>query len=479
MEFDAVVVGSGPNGLAAAIEIVRSGYSVCVLEAHSTVGGGARSAELTLSGFLHDVCSAVHPLAIASPFFRRLPLSKHGLEWVHSPACLAHPFDDGNAAVLYRSILDTAATLDSDAGAYQKQFTHFVNNAEKLVPEILAPLIHMPRHPLLMMQFGMKAILSAQKYCDRFFKGGLAKGLFTGIAAHSSMPLDSPPTAAFGLLLGVLGHAGGWPIAKGGSQKLSDALASYFTSLGGKIALGVDVKTLRDIPASRAVLFDLTPRQILKLVFDRIPPSYRFELHKYRYGAGVFKVDWALSAPIPWKSKECSKAATIHIGGPAEEIRAAQRMVAHGRYAERPFVLLAQPSVFDATRAPGGKHTAWAYCHVPNNSKVDMTERIEAQVERFAPGFRDRILARHSISACDFETYNANYVGGDISGGVQSLLQIVARPSLRLTPYIIPANGLFICSSSTPPGGGVHGMCGFHAARAALSTALQARSGNR
>ena len=470
MEFDAVIVGSGPNGLAAAIEIARAGHSVCVLESRDTIGGGARTAELTAPGFLHDVCSAVHPLGIASPFFKTLPLAEYGLEWIHSPACLAHPFDDGSAAVLFRSIRQTCTTLGKDAGAYEKLFSPFVRHAMTLLPEILAPPIHLPRHPFLWMQFGMNAIQSAQGFGQRQFQGSRARGLFAGIAAHSNMPLDGSPTAAFGLLLGILGHADGWPIVKGGSQQLSDALASYLRSLGGRIVTGTPVKSLRELPTSYAVIFDLTPRQILHLAFDVLPPRYRWELQKYRYGAGVCKVDWALSSPIPWKSRECLQAATVHVGGSAEEIAEGERIVGKGRHPERPFVLLAQQSLFDETRAPAGKHPAWGYCHVPNNSKMNMTSRIESQIERFAPGFRDCILARHTITAPEFETYNANYVGGDMTGGLQNILQIIARPSLRVTPYSIPVEGLFICSSSTPPGGGVHGMCGYHAARAALTS---------
>jgi phytoene dehydrogenase-like protein len=470
MEFDAVIVGAGPNGLAAAIEIARAGHSVCVLESRETIGGGARTAELTLPGFLHDVCSAVHPLGIASPFFKTLPLAEHGLKWVHPPACLAHPFDEVPAAILRRSIRDTCATLERDALAYEKLFSPLVRNAEKLLPEILGPPLHLPRHPFVLMRFGIHAIRSAQGFADRQFQGNRARGLFAGIAAHSNMPLDASPTAAFGLLLGLLAHVGGWPIVKGGSQKLSDALASYLTSLKGRIVTGTHVKSLREVPESRALIFDLTPRQILKLAFDKLPPRYRWELQKYQYGPGVFKVDWALSSPIPWKAPECLQAATVHIGASAEEIIEGESIVAKGRCPERPFVLLAQQSLFDETRAPQGQHTAWAYCHVPSNSKIDMTDRIESQVERFAPGFRDCILARHIMTATELESYNPNYIGGDITGGLQNLLQVIGRPSLRVTPYSMPVKGWFICSSSTPPGGGVHGMCGYHAARAALST---------
>jgi phytoene dehydrogenase-like protein len=468
MQFDAVVVGAGPNGLAAAIEIARAGRSVCVVEARDTVGGGARTAELTLPGFLHDVCSAVHPLGAASPFFKTLPLGEHGLEWIHSPACVAHPFDTGHTAVLYPSIPDTCRTLSVDGTAYEKQFSYFAQHAAALLPEVLAPPIHRPRHPFLLLRFGLRAVLPAKRFINRF-KGRQARALFTGIAGHSSMPLHASPTAAFGILLGMLGHAGGWPIVKGGSQRLADALASYFTSLGGEIITGRPARSLNDLPSARTMVFDLTPKQILRLAFDRLPPSYRWELQKFRYGPGVFKVDWALSSPIPWQSHECMQAATLHLGGTAEEIIEGEHIVSVGRAPERPFVLLSQPSLFDPTRAPEGKHTAWAYCHVPNNSTVDMTQRIESQVERFAPGFRDCILERHTMTAQELEAYNPNYIGGDITGGLQSLLQIIARPSLRIVPYSTPDKSIFICSSSTPPGGGVHGMCGFHAARAVLS----------
>jgi phytoene dehydrogenase-like protein len=468
MDFDAVVVGSGPNGLAAAIEMARAGWSVCVFEARDTVGGGARSAELTQPGFVHDVCSAIHPMAFASPFFNSLPLSKHGLEWIHPPAPLGHPFDDGTAAVLERSLERTSDALGPDARAYTKVFAPLVRDAAELIPEILAPLVRVPRHPLMMLRFGIQAIQSAQKFSERHFKGEGARALFAGIAAHANMPLDLSPTAAAGLLLGMLGHVGGWPLPKGGSQKISDALASYFTSLKGRIVTGTPISSTRELPSARVILVDITPQQLLRFAGDEFPPSYRWELQKYQYGPGVFKVDWALNSPIPWRAKECRRAGTLHIGGSMDEIAAGEQAVARGQCAERPLVLLAQQSLFDPSRAPEGKHSAWAYCHLPRGSKVDMTERIESQVERFAPGFRDCILSRHTMSPADFESYNPNYIGGDISGGLQNLLQIVARPSLRISPYSTPIKNLFICSSSTPPGGGVHGMCGYHAARAVL-----------
>jgi phytoene dehydrogenase-like protein len=468
MDFDAVVVGSGPNGLAAAIEMARAGWSVCVFEARDTIGGGARSAELTEPGFVHDVCSAIHPLAFASPFFNSLPLLQYGLEWVHPPAALAHPLDDGTAAVLESSLERTSAGLGPDARAYTKMFAPLVRHSAQLIPEILAPPIHIPRHPLIMLGFGIKAIQSAHKLAERHFTGERARALFAGIAAHGNMPLNLPPTAAAGLLLGMLGHAGGWPLAKGGSQKISDALASYFTSLQGRIVTGTPISSSRELPSARAILVDITPQQLLRFAGDELPAMYRWELQKYQYGPGVFKVDWALNTPIPWRAKECLGAGTVHIGGSMEEIAEAEEAVARGRCPERPFILLAQQSLFDPSRVPPGKQSAWAYCHVPRGSNVDMTKRIESQVERFAPGFRDCIRSRHTMSPADLEGYNPNYIGGDISGGVLNFLQIVARPSLRIDPYSTPIKNLFICSSSTPPVGGVHGMCGYYAARAVL-----------
>ena len=445
------------------------------MESRDTIGGGTRTAELTLPGFLHDVCSAIHPFGFASPFFRTLPLAKHGLEWIHPPACLAHPFDHSAPALLYRSLALTCAALGPDAHAYERLFTPFVQNAEKLLPEVLGPPIHVPRHPWLMMRFGIQSLRSATACINKHFQDKTARALFAGMAGHSNMPLEARPTAAFGLMLGTLAHVGGWPFVKGGSQKLADALASYFISLGGRVVTGTHVKSLKELPTSKAVVFDLSPRQILQLMFDQLPPSYRWELRKFRHGPGVFKVDWALSSPIPWKMQQCLKAATVHVGGSAEEIAESEHIVANGRCPEKPFVLLAQQSLFDDSRAPQGQHTAWGYCHVPANSKIDMTERMELQIERFAPGFRDCILARHTMTAMDFEKYNPNYVGGDITGGSQNLLQVVARPSLRVSPYTMPVKGVFICSASTPPGGGVHGMCGYHAARAVLSTILYNR----
>ncbi|HEY2384820.1 MAG TPA: NAD(P)/FAD-dependent oxidoreductase [Terriglobia bacterium] len=472
MEFEAVVVGSGPNGLAAAIEVARAGHSVCVLEARDTIGGGARSAEFTLNGFIHDVCSAIYPMAFASPFFNSLPLAKYGLEWIHPAAALAHTFDDGTAAVLEKSVERTAAALGGDARAYTRCFAPLAEHSDELMPELLSPLIRIPRHPFLMASFGIQGIQAASGFARRQFRGVRAQALFGGIAAHSNMPLDAALTATFGLILGMLGHAGGWPIVKGGAQRLSEALGAHLQSLGGRIFTGRRVKSFHDLPPAKAVFFDLAPREILAITGNRFSPSYRKQLESFRHGPGVFKVDWALSGHVPWKAPECLRAGTVHIGGTLEEISISEKAAAEGRIAERPFVLFAQQTLFDPSRAPAGQHTAWGYCHVPNGSTADMTGRIEAQIERFAPGFRDCIIGRHTISATDYEAYNPNLIGGDISGGLMNIRQVLARPTLRRFPYRTPVPGLFICSSSTPPGGAVHGMCGYHAARAALSGIL-------
>jgi phytoene dehydrogenase-like protein len=472
---DAVVVGAGPNGLAAAIEMACAGLSVRVLEAADTVGGGARSAELTLPGFVHDVCSAIHPLGIASPFFRSLPLADHGLEWVEPPAALAHPFDDGGAALLARSPDAAMPTLGEDDERWRRLFAPLVRDPESLLDEILAPL-HVPAHPLTLARFGLRALLPATTVARRSFRGARARGLFAGLAAHSMLPLERPPSAAFALMLGLLGHAVGWPFPLGGSQALSDALASYLRSLGGEIETGRRVESLAELGETRLVVLDVTPRGLLELAGDRLPDRYRRRLERYRYGPGVFKLDWALAGPIPWRADECSRAATVHLGATLEEIAASEAAPAQNRSAERPYVLLAQQSLFDPTRAPAGRHTAWAYCHVPNGSSVDMTEQVESQVERFAPGFRERILARSALGPADLERSNPNYVGGDINGGLADLRQLLTRPVARWSPYSTPLPGVFLCSASTPPGGGVHGMCGFHAARAALRSIQSRRS---
>jgi len=464
---DAIVVGSGPNGLAAAIELARNGRRVLVVEGAETVGGGTRTAALTLPGFLHDVCSAVHPMAVASPFFKSMPLAEHGLEWVHPDLPLAHPFDDGTAAVLDRSVEATAWTMGPDAEAYRRLMRPLVARAEGLFADLLGPF-RIPRRPLGALRFGLNAIRSGKGLTDAWFRAPAARALIAGLAAHAVLPLEQSPGAAITLMLGLAGHAVGWPFPRGGSQRIADALASYFHSLGGEIFTGVRITSVDELPAARAILFDVTPRQVLALAGHRLPKRYRRALARYRYGPGVFKLDWALSGPIPWRSQDCRRAGTVHIGGTLEEIAAAEGAVFRGEHPERPFVLLAQPSRFDPTRAPAGQHTAWGYCHVPNGSTVDMTERIEAQIERFAPGFRDLILARHAMNTVAMERYNSNYVGGDITGGVADWRQLFTRPVLGLNVYATPARGLYLCSSSTPPGGGVHGMCGYFAARSAL-----------
>jgi phytoene dehydrogenase-like protein len=464
---DAVVVGSGPNGLAAAITLAQAGCTVTVLEAKASIGGGMRSAELTLPGFSHDICSAIHPLGVGSPFFRSLPLANYGLEWIDPPAPLAHPLGE-SAVMLEQSIAATGATLGPDATAYRKLMAPLAAAWDGLAQDLLGPFPFPPRHPLVLARFGLSAIRSARGLAESRFSGTRARALFAGLAAHSIMPLEKPPTASFGLVLGLLGHAVGWPLPKGGSQRIADALAAYFYSLGGKIVTNHPVESLDALLPARAVLLDLGPRQFLALAGHRLPPGYRRQLEGYRYGPGVFKVDWALDGPVPWRATACLRAGTVHVGGTLEEIAASERAMWHGPPAEKPFVLVAQQSLFDPTRAPAGRQTLWAYSHVPHGSTVDMTDRIEAQIERFAPGFRERILARHVMSPAHFEQYNPNYIGGDISGGVQDFWQLFTRPAARWVPYSTPLKGIYLCSSSTPPGGGVHGMGGYHAAKAAL-----------
>jgi phytoene dehydrogenase-like protein len=465
--YDAVVVGSGPNGLAAAIELAQSGRRVAVLEGRSTIGGGMRSAEITLPGFVHDLGSAIHPLGYASPFFRSLPLEDHGLEWVHPPAPLAHPLDGGTAAVLERSTGATAAALGPDGAAYRRLMEPISADAGRIADFFVGKpsVLH---HPLALATAGVRSLRDARTLVDSVFEGERARGLFAGNAAHSFLRLDRPPSAMFGLMLGALGHAFGWPFPKGGSQKLADALASYFSSLGGEIYTGAPVRSAEDVPRTRAVLFDVTPRQLLDIAGEHFTDGYRSALKRYRYGPGIFKVDFALDGPVPWEAEGCKRAGTVHLGGTFEEVLAGESAVSRGEHPERPFILLAQQSLFDETRAPEGKHTVWAYCHVPNGSTFDMTERIEAQIERFAPGFRDLILAKSVAGTADLERWNPNLVGGDINGGYMDLRQLFARPMPRINPYSTPAGGLYICSSSTPPGGGVHGMCGYLAARTAL-----------
>jgi phytoene dehydrogenase-like protein len=469
--YDAIVIGSGPNGLAAAITIAQAGRTVLVIEAEPTIGGGMRSAESTLPGFVHDVCSAIHPLGVASPFFRSLPLAEYGLEWIHPPAAVAHPLDNGAAAVLERSVEETGRTLGPDADAYRRLMGPLVADADALFAEALGPL-RLPRHPIVMARFGLRAMRSACGLADAWFQGPQARALFAGIAGHSILPLEQKLTAAVGLMLGIAGHAVGWPLPRGGAQRIADALAAKLRALGGEVAVNWRVSSLSELPPARAYLFDTVPRHMARICGERLPNGFRAKLDRFRHGPGIFKVDWALAGPIPWRAVECARAATVHVGGTLEEIAAGESAVWRGEHLDKPFVLLAQQSLFDPTRAPAGKHTGWAYCHVPTGSTVNMTDAIERQIERFAPGFRDLILTRAVSTPADIERRNANYIGGDITGGVMDFAQLFTRPTARIVPYSTPAKDIFLCSASTPPGCGVHGMCGVFAARAALKRAL-------
>lgn len=465
----AYVVGSGPNGLAAAITLARAGFGTTVLEAADTIGGGTRSAELTLPGYIHDVCSTVHPMAVSSPFFASIPLREHGLEWIQPPIMVAHPFDDGSAAVLYRSLDETCARLGADGLSYRLSIRRFAQHWSDLVSDLLQPMVHFPGRPVLLARFGVLAIRSAMSVAHSLFRDEKTRALWAGLCAHSVLPLESAGSASFGLVLAASAHAVGWPIARGGSQKIADALAAYFKSLSGRIVTNTRVTALSNFPRDALILCDIGPRQLLEISGGRFPTTFRNQLARYRYGPGAFKMDWALSAPIPWRARECGLAATVHLGGNIDEIAAWERGAWQGDIVERPFVILVQPSLFDPSRAPEGRHTAWAYCHVPNGSEMDMCERIEQQVERFAPGFRDRILARSALSPAAFEQHNLNLVGGDVVGGAHTLEQLLFRPTPSI--YCTPLEGVYLCSASTPPGGGVHGMCGFNAARRALRDA--------
>jgi phytoene dehydrogenase-like protein len=465
--YDAVVVGSGPNGLSAALAFARSGHSVVVIEAHDTIGGGLRTLPLTLPGFRHDVCSSIHPMAVASPFWRQLPLAEHGLEWVFPPTPAAHPFDDGTAAACEQSVDATAESLDEDGAAYRKLMAPLVRSADNLFNDLLGPL-GLPRHPLVAARFGWSGVKSVQGLCHRWFQGAKARALMAGMGGHAVLPLDHAPGAAIALMLTIAAHAVGWPSPRGGAQTLSDVLASLLRSLGGEIIVGRRVTALTELPPSRVVLLDLAPKQVIALAGDRLREGYRRKLEKFRYGPAAFKIDYALREPIPWRAEACRRAGTVHVGGTFEEIATAEAAAWRGDVPEKPFLIVTQPGRFDPTRAPAGQTTAWAYCHVPNGSSVDMTERIEMQMERFAPGFRDCVLARAILAPADIERYNPNNVGGDITGGANTFWQMLARPVASLNPYVTSDPNLFICSASTPPGGGVHGMCGYAAAQAAL-----------
>ena len=464
-DYDAIVVGSGPNGLAAAITLQQKGLSVLIVEAKNTIGGGLRSAELTKPGFQHDICSAIHPLAVASPFFSSLPLHEHGLTFIQPKIAVAHPLDDGKSAVLSNSVEETAGLLGSDKNSYLKLIEPITKQWDALLPELLAPL-HFPKDPVNFAKFGLKALQPATWIANKF-ESREAKALWAGMAAHSIQPLSNLTTSAIGLVLMTAAHKQGWPIPKGGSQSLANALASYFMSIGGEIKTDFLVESLNQLPSTKAILFDITPRQLLKIAGHRFSNIYKWQLEKYRYGMGVFKVDWALDGKIPFTSEQARDAGTLHLGNTFAEIAASELETSKGKHPEKPFVLLAQQSIFDDTRSPKGKHVVWGYCHVPNGSTKDMTDVIEKQVERFAPNFKERILARHTFNTVQLEEYNPNYIGGDINGGIIDLGQLFTRPALRYSPYRTSEKGLYLCSSSTPPGGGVHGMCGFHAAQRA------------
>ncbi len=465
-KFQAIVVGSGPNGLSAGITLAKAGISVLIIEAEERIGGGLHTAEKTLPGFLHDVCSAIHPLS-ESPFFRSLDLQSSGVEWIHSPFAVAHPLENGRAGWIERDITATSRQFGVDEEAYRKLLQPFLERWREFQPEVLGPP-RLPAHPLLLARFGLRAIRSVRHLAREIFSDDTLAAVFAGNAAHSVLPLDRAGTAAFAILFSLFAHADGWPFPKGGAGELAKALAQIFRSLGGQIRTGQKINSIAELPPHEVVLFDLTPKEFLRIAGAKLSPAYRRQLENYRYGAGVFKIDYALSAPAPFLAEPCRRAATVHIGGSFEEIAESERLVGSGILPEKPFVLFAQHTPFDPSRAPEGKHTAWAYCHVPNGADADMTGRIENQIERFAPGFKDCVLARSTMSCRDFEAMNPNYSGGDINGGSLHLRQIAFRPVVSLSPYRTSAKNMYLCSAATPPGSGIHGMCGMHAARQAL-----------
>ncbi len=466
--YDAVVIGSGPNGLAAAITLAQHGLSVTLYEGQESVGGGLRTAELTLPGFRHDVCSAIHPFGTSSPFFRNLDHLQPAFRWIDTPSALAHPFENGTVALLDKSVESTARYLDIDAGSYTKLVSPLLPKWDQILPRILGPLMGSVPSPGVV-GFGFMAFQSASGFIRRHFKGIKARSLFAGLAAHSMLPLDRRVTAGVGLVLALTAHSNGWPFPAGGAGNIARILSEYFTGLGGEIRTGQWITGHQEIPAARAVLCDVTPRQLVTICRDQLPAGYRRRLTRFRYGPGVFKIDWALDKPVPWHNPECRRAATVHIGGTWQEIAESESTVWQGKHPEKPFVILTQPSLFDPDRAPEGHHTAWAYCHVPPGSTEDMTAKIENQVERFATGFRQVIIGRHTMHTAQLEKYNPNYVGGDINGGVLDWRQLLGRPVWHRNPYPTPNPKIFLCSSSTPPGGGVHGMCGYRSAHAVLT----------
>lgn len=465
--YDVVIIGSGPNGLSAGIALSKKGLKVLIVEGSDTLGGGMRTAKLTLPGYHHDVCSAVHPMGYLSPYFKTLPLERFGLEWIIPEASVAHPLDRERAVILSKSITETARNLGVDEKKYKKLLEPFVEQGDRLLAESLKPLT-MPDHLSLMVRFGLRGFQPASFYAKHTFKQERAKALFAGCVAHSVLPLEKLFTTAIGLLFLVTAHLENWAIPKGGSQNIANALGAYFESLGGEIILSTKIKDFGQLPDAKKYIFDTDPIQLSRIAQEQLPSSYQNRLNKYRFGPGVFKIDYALDSPIPWRDSRCLRASTVHVGGTLSDIAASEKDVWEGRHSKKPFLILSQQSQFDPSRAPKGKHTGWAYCHVPNGSNMDMTEHIEDQIERFAPGFKDTVLARHTMNTNDFYNYNPNYLGGAITGGAMDIYQLFTRPVARLDPYSTPNPRIFICSASTPPGGGVHGMCGFYAAKSVL-----------